>query len=255
MCLMSFDVSACGLSDIGLVRQNNEDVWIRLPSVPFFVLADGMGGHQAGEVAAHEAVNGLCLLFKEFLDAQEGHKISSKEIRDTIRHAIEQVNVQIYGMGLDNETLAGMGTTICSLYLYDAHVIYGHVGDSRIYRLRNKKLKMLTKDHSLLRELIDLGQLNEKQASEFLYKNIITKAIGTEAYVEPSIHVGDLRNGDTYLMCTDGLTDLLTKEEIEKIMNQHSSLEECAQKLIDSAKEKGGHDNITVVLVHAQEKQ
>ncbi len=249
--IMSLKVSAYGLSDIGLVRQNNEDVWDQLQEENFYVLADGMGGHQAGEIAAREAVNELCRSMKKVL--KEGQrKKGFQEIREALKNAIQHVNDKIYQLSSESEVLRGMGTTLCCLYLHEEGLIYGHVGDSRIYRLRDKHLKLLTKDHSLLRELVELGQLTEKQAMEFLYKNIITKAIGTESSVEPTINIGDIHDQDLYLLCSDGLTDLLTKEEIEKILNRSQEIQSAAQHLVDQAKEKGGNDNITVVLILVQ---
>lgn len=249
--LMRFKITAVGLSDIGLVRQNNEDVWDQLLDENFFVLADGMGGHQAGEVAAREAVSLLCQFVKKAL--KEGkRKKGLLEIKEAIYHAIENVNKAIYKLGNESENFKGMGTTLCCLFIHEEGAIYAHVGDSRIYRLRGKHLKLLTKDHSLLRELVDLGQISEKQAEDFLYKNIITKAIGTEALVEPTINTGDLHSPDVYLLCSDGLTDLLSKEEIEAILNETKDIQEGAQLLIQQAKEKGGHDNVTVLLVKVQ---
>lgn len=249
---MSFKVTAVGLSDIGLVRQNNEDVWDQLPEEHFFVLADGMGGHQAGEIAAREAVSKICQLMKKILKVDSKKKKSISEIKENLYKSIEQVNKSIYQLGNESESLKGMGTTLCCLCVHQEGLIYAHVGDSRIYRLRNKHLKLLTKDHSLLRELVDLGQISEQQAEDFLYKNIITKAIGTEPVVEPTVNVGDLHSGDIYLLCSDGLTDLLSKEEIENVLIHSPNIEKGAAQLVQSAKEKGGHDNITVVLVKVQ---
>ncbi len=246
---MPFKVVKYALSDIGLVRQNNEDVWAELPEHNVFILADGMGGHQAGEIAAKEAVNSLCENLEDFLNANGNSPLSKSTLRQAFKQSIEQANKVVYRMGRSNEVLKGMGTTICCLQLLQDCVVYAHVGDSRIYRLRNKKLEQLTKDHSLLRELMDLGKLNEKQAEDFLYKNIITKAIGTEPIVEPTIQVSDLYLGDVYLLCSDGLSDLLSLEEMEKIMNGAKNIEDSVHLLISQAKEKGGYDNITVILV------
>jgi len=244
-----YKILSCGMSDIGLVRQNNEDVWAKMPALRFFALADGMGGHQAGEVAAKEAVGALIAIVEKKLKSRP----SLLETQAIIQRAIEQVNSLVYKMGRSDNDLQGMGTTLCCIYFYERGIVYGHVGDSRVYRQRAKKLHQLTKDHSLLSELIDLGQLSEKQASEFLYKNIITRAIGTEPKVEPSVQTDDVAPDDIYLMCTDGLSDLLSLEEIEKIINRTPSLQECAKKLIQAAKDEGGYDNITVVLIKVQE--
>jgi len=243
--LMSYRVVVYGLSDIGLVRHNNEDFWIELPESRFVALADGMGGHLAGEVAAKEAVTQLCQIVESSLSPQE----DINTLKNELSQAIEQVNLLVFRMGKSNENLRGMGTTLCCLYFHPKGLIYGHVGDSRIYRFRNLKLEQLTRDHSLFRELVDLGQLNEDQAGDFLYKNIITKAIGTAPKVEPSVFVTDVQEGDLYLTCSDGLSDLLTFEEIETVILEGSILSSIVERLVEMAKEKGGHDNITVVMM------
>lgn len=252
--LMSIRIQTCGRSHIGLVRQNNEDVWAELPEEHFYVLADGMGGHQAGEVAAKEAVNSLCRHMKKVLKSDGKKHKSLLEIKKALIDGIERANEKIYLISKDTETLRGMGTTLCCLCIHEDAVLYAHVGDSRIYRLRNKKLSLLTKDHSLLRELMEMGQISEVQASEFLYKNIITKAIGTEALVEPAVDVADIQAGDVYLICSDGLTDLLSLEDIQAILNQQPDPALSTQALIDEAIARGGHDNVTVVVVALNKK-
>ena len=242
-----YKITAIGLSDIGLVRQNNEDVWAQIPKRNLFVLADGMGGHQAGEIAARETVQTLCDAILKGLDIED-EEISLEEARHLVIDSIEEVNTHVYKMAKKDLELRGMGTTLCCLLFHAKGLIYGHVGDSRIYRLRNKRLFQMTKDHSLMRELLDLGQLNERHAGEFQYRNIITKAVGTESSVDPSVRISPLNDGDIYMMCTDGLSDLLSKDELETIMNSAHNLGEAAHKLVQAAKDKGGHDNITLVL-------
>lgn len=248
---MPYRILACGHSDPGLIRQNNEDFWGEVSELQLYVLADGMGGHKAGEVAAYEAVISLCRLLKKALGRKR--KMSLYETRDAIRHAIEQVNGIIYKLSRTDEQYRGMGTTLCCVHFHDRGVVYAHVGDSRIYRLNQQKLELLTSDHSLLRELLELGQLNEYEAPDFLYKNIITKAIGTAPLVEPTIQVCDVVPGDIYLMCSDGLSDLLKEEEIEEILRQAPNLSYAAQKLVSEANMKGGFDNITAVIMQVQE--
>jgi serine/threonine protein phosphatase PrpC len=246
---MPYKISAYGISDVGLVRQNNEDFWLQSGD-DFFILADGMGGHQAGEIASREAVEGLSRIFQEMLQSSNR---SFDDIQDVLYQAIKKTNTITYQMGRSHPELKGMGTTLCCVFIHQNGIIYGHVGDSRIYRLRKRQIERLTEDHSLLRELINLGQLDENRASNFLYKNIITRAIGTESFVEPTIHTGDIKPGDMILMCTDGLTDLLSDKEIEKIMLL-SDEEEIGKNLIKAAKQRGGYDNITVVMIKIQEK-
>ncbi len=248
--IMLYQISVYCISDIGLIRQNNEDSCKLLKDEQFFVLADGMGGHQAGEVASQQAVDQLCDLFRQHVDAFHT-KICW--VQKFLKEIIQQVNHAVYRLGKENPHLKGMGTTLCCILLHPEGLVYGHVGDSRIYRFCQGKLEQLTQDHSLLRELMDLGQLSEQQAKEFTYKNIITKAIGTEPNVEPSIGYTSLDRGDILLMCSDGLSDLVSLEEMQTIINQNSP-EKVTQLLVEKAKEHGGYDNITVVLVKVQDK-
>lgn len=250
---MAFKIVACGLSDIGLVRNNNEDVWGELLEHNFFVLADGMGGHQAGEIAAREAVNTLCAIFKKKLDKPK-HSKSLADLRHTMETAIQTVNENIYRLSRTSSELKGMGTTLCTLHITDDGVVYANVGDSRIYRLRDKNLDQLTQDHSLLRELVDMGQISEQSSTDFLYKNILTKAIGTEPSVDPYVGQADIAIGDVFLICSDGLTDLLQKDDIEQILNKKQTILKTAKELISLAKTRGGHDNITVVLVKIEKQ-
>lgn len=248
-----YKILAFGHTDKGLVRQNNEDVWGEVAEIGLFVLADGMGGHRAGEVAARETVAVLCRLVRRELEQKTRPAIH--ELSRIIRHAIEQTNGIVHKLSLSDDQLHGMGTTLCSVQFHRDGAIYAHVGDSRIYRMRKKKLSQLTVDHSLMRELMDVGKLNETQISEFLYKNIITKAIGTEPVVIPSVHICDITDGDLFLMCTDGLSDLLTLAEMEAVINRAPTIRDAGKTLIACAKEKGGFDNITVVIMKVEEEQ
>ncbi len=244
--IMPYKVLEFGISDIGLVRQNNEDYWKSVAGLDFYVLADGMGGHRAGEVASKVAVDALCRLVKESFEHPK--QFSLEDTHSILEVALEQTNEIVYTMGRKDQELRGMGTTLCCLFFHPKGLVFAHVGDSRIYRFRNKKLELLTKDHSLLRELMDLGQLTESQAPEFLYKNIITKAIGTEPEVEPSVRVTEVTHDDIYLMCTDGVSDMLTTEEMEEIINYDTNIENKAKNMITQALKKGGSDNLTIVI-------
>jgi len=242
---MIYQVSVTCLSDVGLIRQNNEDSWKLLNDEQFYAIADGMGGHQAGEVASHETVERLCALVHE---RNEFLQRDILQVQDILKTIIQEVNTAIYLIGHESSEHRGMGTTLCCIQLHSQGLIYAHVGDSRIYRLRNGELEQLTHDHSLLCELIDQGQLDEQQAQDFSYKNIITKAIGTESYVDPSVSHCSIEPGDMILLCTDGLSDLVSQSEIQDVMLTHSE-EEIAKVLVRRAKQHGGNDNITVILV------
>jgi len=237
------NLKSFGLSDIGTSRANNEDVWAAMPEIGFFALADGMGGPQAGEIAAKEAIHSLC---------DSVSKIKSYNCMELIielRHAIEKANQSIHEMGKTSKSLAGMGTTLCCLIWTQDAVVYAHVGDSRIYRLRHKKLDLLTQDHSLLAKWLATGKLAEECKTPYPYKNVITRAIGTSSKAKPEIAVATHEEGDLYLLCTDGLSDVLSIQEIEKIINRSPDLESGCKSLIERAKIKGSCDNITLLMI------
>lgn len=235
-------LSAFGLSDIGVSRQNNEDIWIACPEIGFFALADGMGGHKAGEVAAKETVEHL------------SHTIKNTTLADPLEwmielgHAIEKTNQWVYRLGQKDDALQGMGTTLCCLIWTKEAVIYAHVGDSRIYRLRDQKLELLTQDHSLFTKWLKTGK---KSSAPYPYKNVITRAIGTSPTVTPEIAISTHLPGDLFLLCTDGLSDVLPLEEIEKMINRSPTLEIASKRLIQKAKIKGSSDNITILMIQS----
>jgi serine/threonine protein phosphatase PrpC len=241
-------VNSYGVSDTGLVRANNEDAWAQLPSQHFFVLADGMGGHKAGEVASREAVDKLCAAIRN-LSEKENTKVPVHEKAKQLQEIIERINKEVYLLSLQNENFSGMGTTLACIWIYDQSIIFAHVGDSRIYRFRKKKLTQLTLDHSLRQELLIKGELSESQAALYAFKNIITRAIGTHSKVQPDVEVAKLLPDDIYFMCSDGLTDELSFEEMQSILAKSQTIKEASDNLINAAKSKGGNDNITVVMV------
>jgi len=251
---MRYKVVACGLTDVGLVRQNNEDYWAEAPSLNFFALADGMGGHRAGEVASKEAVKALIEILNKTIGASEAD-LDLHELHGVIQYAIEYANETIYKMSTKKVDLRGMGTTLCCLLFNSQGIVYAHVGDSRIYRLRDGRLEQLTKDDSLLRQLSDAGKIADEDVGEALYKGIITKAIGTEKEVDPSVHIAEAVDHDLYLMCSDGLSDMLSLKEMEEILNSTKNLKEASQILVEAAKKKGGFDNVTVVLTKIENFQ
>jgi PPM family protein phosphatase len=239
---LSSKLQSYGISDIGLVRSNNEDVWDFMSQPPFFVLADGMGGHKAGEVAAKLAVESLCKALNEEVELDE-------EIPELLRSAISYANSCIYTLASEKEECSGMGTTLCCFLLHKDTLHYAHIGDSRIYRFRENQLEQLTQDHSLRRELIIKGELDAKGAQTFPYRNIITRALGTSPSVEPDIASTTILPNDIYFLCSDGLTDHLPNEEIAHLLKKMTSVEQATQLLVDAAKAKGGNDNITIVMV------
>lgn len=252
MSLMPYQLTSYGLSDTGRVRKNNEDVWGSLPQYHLYVVADGMGGHQAGEVAAREATLFLLTHLRQLFEKEKVSELSVEEVRELIRLGIIETNHFVFGLSQTHELLRGMGTTLLCLYFHKDSVVVAHVGDSRIYRSRNKLLEQLTKDHSLLRELMDMGKTC-RHTDTVQVKNIITRAIGTEPFVQPSVEVSKLSPGDLYLLCSDGLTDLVTFEEIQNLLACSLTLEEKVRSLVSIAMRKGGHDNVTAVCVEVKE--
>ena len=240
-------IESYALSDIGLVRVNNEDVWAVLPKEQCFILADGMGGHQAGEVAAHEAVSHLSRKIRAFFSS-EAKYIAAKELSDEIMRLLLETNAHVYTLSTQDHSLQGMGTTLCLALLVENILTYAHVGDSRIYRIRKNRIDRLTQDHSLRDEMIAKGELSHEMIINFPYKNVITRAIGTHSHVEPEIHTTKVLPGDTYFLCSDGLTDCLSDSEILSIISDSPTIQEAAENLVQEAKIMGGSDNITVII-------
>lgn len=248
---LNLELKSYGISDIGLGRSSNEDVWAGMPQYSFFVLADGMGGHKAGEVAAHEAVTSLCHSIQSLFASPISAKHSPEEMSVNLEEAILNANSTVYHLSGQEEEFSGMGTTLCCFLLHETSLIYAHVGDSRIYRFR-EKLEPLTQDHSLRAELIARGELEKEKAHEFPRKNIITRAIGTHPIVLPEIRRTTVLPGDLYFLCSDGLTDYVSDDEITYTITKASSLEEATQRLVQAAIAKGGNDNITIVMTQVQ---
>ncbi|MBI5346590.1 MAG: Stp1/IreP family PP2C-type Ser/Thr phosphatase [Chlamydiae bacterium] len=236
-----------GLSDIGASRANNEDVWACIEHIPFISIADGMGGHNAGEVAAFETIQQICKIFS--------HQIKNNQpqcLEHAVHHlvySIKETNSKVYNLSKTHKDLEGMGTTLCSLCFYEQHAIYAHVGDSRIYHFQKESLSLLTKDHSLSNKLLSLGVLKEGAFDNFPYKNVITKAIGTLESIDPSIDTLKYAPNDIFLMCSDGLSDYISEAQMKELLGQNISLQSMTEKLIEIAKNNKSRDNITVVLV------
>jgi PPM family protein phosphatase len=243
MKLLPHKIESYGLSDVGLVRPNNEDVFRTIAKRQFYILADGMGGHNAGEIAAKKAVDSMCACIEHVDDT-----LTIEESCNLLRGAITKTNELVYSLSHQNKAYSGMGTTLSCFLLQDDVLIYAHVGDSRIYRMR-RKLQQLTEDHSLRHAMLTNEDQPSAELPALLYRNVITRAIGTHSYVIPDIGMIPIRLGDIYMLCSDGLTDLVPEEIISETLADSLSLEEMASHLVKSALEKGGNDNITVLLV------
>lgn len=237
----SFKVEYFGISETGLVRTNNEDVWSAVPEKQFFILADGMGGHKAGEVASSFAVESMCGSIHHL-----AAKADIEEACQLLRKAIAKANSKVFEESHRHPDYAGMGTTLSCFLVLENFLVYGHIGDSRLYRYRGR-LEQLTEDHSLRHTL--WNKEDEFSPPTLLLRNVITRAIGTQPSVLPDIGVIPLRPKDLYMLCSDGLSDYVDEDKIARILASSDSLEEMGKNLVEVALEKGGNDNITLLLV------
>jgi len=230
------------VSDVGLKRTLNEDFASCLEKEEFkiYVVADGMGGHNAGEVASQMAAEQIVNYIDE--------KFFQSKVDDLIVEAVKKANKDIFDFSTTNENLSGMGTTVTACFMTKDFIHIANVGDSCCLAIRNNEIKKITKDHSLVQELIDSGSISEKEAQNHPKKNIITRALGTSSSV--NVDIFQLKNNeyDLYILCSDGLTNELTKEEILQVVTEEENYTSMANKLVHLAKEKGGRDNITVLL-------
>lgn len=238
----------------GQVRTHNEDSVACDASCGLVVLADGMGGYNAGEVASGLAVSLIPAEIRQALqsacpadkDEAANEDIGVRLLRDNVQKA----NASIYQASQTEQQYAGMGTTVVAGLFYDNRVTVAHVGDSRMYRLRGESFEAITRDHSLLQEQIDSGLISEEDARRSRNKNLVTRAVGIEADVEPEVHVHDVQLGDIYLLCSDGLNDMVADEEIGSALQMlQANLPLAASQLIDMANDNGGRDNVSVILV------
>ncbi|HCW53206.1 MAG TPA: Stp1/IreP family PP2C-type Ser/Thr phosphatase [Clostridium sp.] len=230
------------VSDIGLKRALNEDYAAYYEDADFkiYVVADGMGGHNAGEVASKMAAERIVDYVKDNFS-----KVNEKKL---IEIAIEEANREIFNFSMTSDKLNGMGTTVTACLITRRNIYVANVGDSSCVGIKEGMIKKITKDHSLVQELIDSGTISEMEAVNHPKKNIITRALGTSLNV--CVDVFDVMNGEyeVLLLCSDGLTNELTKEEILEIVMSEENYDDIANELVDMAKEKGGRDNITVLL-------
>jgi len=230
-------VEEAGLTDVGRQRHANEDAFFA--AAPLYAVADGMGGAQAGEVASGIAVEEL----EGWL--HDGRLAPESELEQLIREA----NRKIYELAQEDDSRAGMGTTLSAVMIAGNDVAIGHVGDSRVYRLRGDEFERLTSDHSLVEQMVREGRLTPEQAEVHPQRSIITRALGPEPDVEAETLTYPGRAGDVYLLCSDGLTSMVSEDEVAAVLRARSSLEQAGRELVRIANDAGGKDNVTVVLL------
>ncbi len=241
------------ITDTGKVRDHNEDAIGSDNETGLMVLADGMGGYNAGEVASGIAVQTIAELAIEGAHREERNDVdpTSGLMRQTIvlRDAVARANKIIFQTAQSQTNCEGMGTTLVAGIFYDDKISVAHVGDSRAYRLRDNKFEQLTLDHSLLQELVDRGFYSEEEAQRSTNRNYVTRALGVEPTVEVEVNEFEVQPGDIYLLCSDGLPDMVEDEDIHlTISTFNASLDVVGQQLVDLANDHGGRDNVSVML-------
>lgn len=241
-------MKAFGKSDVGKAREINEDSYYLATeedTLKLYLLADGMGGYKGGEVASSLAIRSV----KQYLESNFDEIPHEKEeIEELIRSSMEYANMVVYEKSKEDPELEGMGTTLDVCLLYGHRVYIGHVGDSRVYRIRKQIIRKLTEDHSYVQKLVKDGTITKEEAYHHPKKNMLTKALGCTAYVEPDIMVKGFIKDDILLLSSDGLTNMLQDEEIYNIIRE--DVEGSAKALVERANDLGGYDNITVVIVY-----
>ncbi len=259
-CLMSLKgkLLCVGLSDTGRVREHNEDTIAQDGELGLVVLADGMGGYNAGEVASGIAVKTVANLVREALDLQDlsvpdpSTGLSRPAI--ILRDAIQRANKIIYQTARSQAQCEGMGTTVVAALFHDNKISVAHVGDSRLYRVRGSEIEQVTLDHSLLQELVDRGFYSPEEAQRASNKNYVTRALGVETQVEVEMQEHPVQKGDVYLLCSDGLSDMIGDDDMAvTVQTFGSNLNTVSQHLIQLANDNGGKDNISVILAQVLE--
>lgn len=251
---MTSAIEIVSRTDPGKVRSHNEDFVAHEREAGVVLLADGMGGYNAGEVASGMAariiVEGLCHTWRALTSNKRAVAESARVAGHSIQEQVERANWAIFEKAQNEPQCEGMGTTLVVGLFYDNHLTVGHIGDSRMYRLRGESLQQITKDHSLLQEQMDNGLISKEDARKSRNKNLLTRALGIDPKVEAEISSFNVLPGDLYLLCSDGLNDMVDDEEIRlTLLTLQANLALVGDQLVMAANENGGRDNISVVLV------
>jgi PPM family protein phosphatase len=257
----SLRIQAAGLSDRGLKRAHNEDSLSVVPSLGLFIVADGMGGHNAGEVASRQAIESIVEFLRDTMETnpddtwpiQPDPNLSEPENR--IVTAIKLANKDVCKLSTEHSEYNGMGTTLVGMLIDPPNnkISVAHVGDSRAYRFRQGHLEKMTHDHSWVEEQLQRGIITEDEAKNHRWKNVITRALGNKVDVEVDVSTDVMLHNDVYLLCSDGLSGMIEDDMMEQIITTTPDLEECAQNLIHAANEAGGNDNISLILIRTLE--
>jgi protein phosphatase len=246
-------VEVAAKTDVGLKRTHNEDNYFLLDEDSLFIVADGMGGHSSGEVASKMATEAIAEFFQRTRDAEATWPYKMDRnlsyVENRLVCGIKLANHRIFSAATAELKFKGMGTTIVTLYFHDSKVIIGHVGDSRSYRVRSGEIRQITRDHSLLEDYKEAKpDMTEEEQRNFPHKNVITRALGMRDTVQVDVKGEELQDGDTFLLCSDGLSGMVPDPMMLEIVKNAPNLQAATEELIDAANRHGGIDNITAVL-------
>ena len=244
------DYRFCARTDCGRVRSNNEDAVAAAPDSGLAILADGMGGYNAGEVASSMATTLIRDSMARWL-AKAGPHAQTTDVRKALEASVQEANLAILDASLQQPQYAGMGTTLVVGVFLGERLVLGHIGDSRCYRLRHGNLQQITRDHSWLQEQVDAGLMTPQEAARSGNRNLVTRALGVDADTHVEINEFQVEPQDLFLLCSDGLTDMVEDHELLLLATAPLSIEEKAALMIDTANALGGRDNISVLLVQA----
>jgi protein phosphatase len=246
------------ISDAGCVREHNEDNFGFDAEMGLAILADGMGGYKAGEVASAIAITSLVHTVKQIKGSENKVDLDGKQYEESaiLYRALHQANQQVYDSAHDDNAHRGMGTTFSAAWFHGSKVSIAHIGDSRIYRYRDYRLELLTTDHTVVQELVDHGFYTQEEARASEQRNIVTRALGIDPMVEIDLYDYDVKLGDIYMLCSDGLTDMVEDIEIANIIRRSSTdLEYGTSELVNKALANGGKDNVTVIMIRVEDEQ
>ncbi len=254
------NIRSCGITDVGLKRDGNEDAFSVEDSLGLYIVADGMGGHLAGEVASRVAVEMINGAFRKWIEEEAGEEeifgepdASLSLEGNYLLGAIRLANRVVYEMALERKQYQGMGTTVAALFVTPTMIISANVGDSRIYLTRDGDLERLSRDHSLVGEQVEMGMMTEEEADNSSMKHVLTRNLGSSEDVEPDIFEIEPSGNDCFVLCSDGVTDLLNDEEILSLTMETIAPEDLCKKIIDAVLKRGAHDNTTIISLFLTE--
>jgi protein phosphatase len=247
-------VVSAGLTDVGRKRNHNEDSFLIDDELQLYVVADGMGGHAGGGTASRIAVETIDKELRRARESRDNPFVTIPNLQDALlpdalRMAVERACQAIFTTAQDDPRLSGMGTTVISLVVRDNQVFFAHVGDSRAYLIRGPLIQQVSEDHSLVNEQIKAGMITPEEAKHSRYKNIITRSVGFEEEVQVDVMGVVAEPGDVFLLCSDGLANMVEDRELHEVVASTAELADIPKRLVDLANERGGDDNITVIVV------